>query len=174
MSPSHPIVLTLNVRSVEETAAWYERVLGWQGHFDTFDRSGACLFGSVACQTDPFVGFNLARARGGGTPETRTYGSIWIYVDDVDALYDRVAEAGWSPETPIEDKFWGERQFRLRDLNGNLLVITQSTEDLDLDEIRTRHEETLNSPSANPEAAENACCAIDHVQRRRLNHDRVT
>jgi uncharacterized glyoxalase superfamily protein PhnB len=31
-----------------------------------------------------------------------------------------------------EDQFWGERLFRLRDLNGNQLVITQSIENVDL------------------------------------------
>jgi catechol 2,3-dioxygenase-like lactoylglutathione lyase family enzyme len=41
------IILTLHVPSIEDTAAWYERILGWKGHFDTFDEAGQCLFGSV-------------------------------------------------------------------------------------------------------------------------------
>lgn len=57
------IVLTLHVPSVEATAAWYERLLGWQGHFDTFDTAGHCLFGSVMLQPTPFVGFNNGSTR---------------------------------------------------------------------------------------------------------------
>ena len=72
------------------------------------------------------------------------FGAIWVYVDDVGAVYKRVLEAGWDVEAPLEDKFWGERQFRVRDVNGNLLVIAQPTEHLKLEEIRERHQKTMN------------------------------
>jgi uncharacterized glyoxalase superfamily protein PhnB len=133
------IILTLSVPSVEETAAWYKRVLGWQGHFDTFDEAGHCLFGSVMLQETPFAGFNLVRITGRTTTEACDYCASWIYVEDVDAIYRRVTDARWPVETAPENQFWGERLFRLRDLNGNHLVITQSIEEIGLDEIRERH-----------------------------------
>lgn len=142
MNVVNRIILTLHVPSIEKTAAWYERVLGWQGHFDTFDDEGHALFGSVMLQAKPFVGLNLAQSArdgAGEAPETCDHGSIWIYVEDVDAIYRRVMDEGWPIETPIADQFWGERLFKMRDLNGNQLVLVQQIEEIGLEEIRERH-----------------------------------
>jgi uncharacterized glyoxalase superfamily protein PhnB len=138
MSNVTQIILTLHVPSVEQTAAWYEQILGWQGHYDTFNRAGECLFGSVALQRDPWVGFNLARSDATATGPCDHCAS-WIYIDNVDAVYARVMEQGWPVESEVEDKFWGDRVFKLRDVNGNALVIAQPVETLSLDEIRERH-----------------------------------
>jgi len=47
MTSTDHVLLTLNVPSIEDTVAWYERVLGWRGHSDVFDERGHCTFGSV-------------------------------------------------------------------------------------------------------------------------------
>lgn len=139
MSIVDRIILTLHVPSIEDTAAWYERVLGWTGHFDTFNQTGQCMFGSVMLKENPFVGFNLVRSVESETRGKCNHCSSWIYVQDVDAVYSRVMEQGWAVETAIEDQFWGERLFKLRDLNGNQLIIAQQIEDIGLEEIRERH-----------------------------------
>lgn len=144
MNAINKIVLTLHVPSIEDTAVWYERFLGWKGHFDTFDKTGQCLFGSVTPEASPSVGFNLARSAESKDLETCTHCASWIYVENVDAIYSRIIEQGWPVETVIEDQFWGERLFRLRDINGNQLVITQPIEDIGLEEIRERHQKILN------------------------------
>lgn len=138
MAVVNQVVLTLNVPSIEDTAAWYERILGWTGHFDTFDQAGQCLFGSVMLQESPFVGLNLARSADSRPLKPCTHCSSWIYVQDVDAVYARVMEQGWPVEAAIENQFWGERLFKLRDLNGHQLVITQQIENVGLEEIRAR------------------------------------
>jgi hypothetical protein len=85
---------------------------------------------------NPFIGLNLARTDDNPGAEKCTHGSIWVYVDEV---YQRVLENGWEVESAIQDQFWGERQFTLRDLNGNRLVITQRIEEIDLDQIQAHH-----------------------------------
>lgn len=122
------IVLTLQVPSIEETAAWYERMLGWERHYDIFDDEGHCLFGSVALQTEPFVGFNLSRAPQTVSGEVGAHCASWIYVADVAAIYERVINEGWPVEAALKDQPWGERLFQLRDLNGHQLVIVQQIE----------------------------------------------
>jgi len=139
------IVLTLRVPSIEKTTAWYESKLGWSGHYDTCDEQGECLFGSVSNQDEPFVGFNLSRL-----PKNEKIAvadcahlQIWIYVRDVDAVYDRLTSQGHETIPPPENQFWGERTFRMRDLNGFELVFSQAVETLDLEEIRKRHRALL-------------------------------
>ena len=139
MEMAQKIILTIHVPSVEGTAAWYERVLGWSGHFDTFDEDGRCLFGSVTKRDAPGLYINLAYSKGVEEGERCHHCSIWIYVQDVDAIYNRVLVQGWSIESEIANQFWGERQFRIRDINGNELVFVQPIEELGLEEIRERH-----------------------------------
>lgn len=137
------IVLTMHVPSIEDTIAWYERILGWKGHCDTSNAAGQCLFGSVLLQERPAVGFNLARSIEADALGVCKHCSSWIYVQDVDAIYNRVVDQGWPVETAPENQFWGERLFRLRDLNGNQLVIVQSIEEVGLEQIRERHRRLL-------------------------------
>jgi len=137
------VLLTLNVPSIEDTVAWYERVLGWKGHYDVFDESGHCTFGSVMLREDPFKGFNLSRASEtmvqGGCPHC----AAWIYTDNVDAVYLRVLENGWTTETTPANQFWGDRTFSLRDVNGFQLIFAQQVESLDLEAIRQRQQRLL-------------------------------
>jgi uncharacterized glyoxalase superfamily protein PhnB len=137
------IILTLHVPSVEETAAWYERVLGWQAHFDTFNTAGQCVFGSVLLKEGSGVGLNLARSDEREAMGQCDHCASWIYVADVDAVYRRVVEQGWPVESAPADQFWGERLFRLRDLNGHQLAVVQRIEELGLEEIRERQRKLL-------------------------------
>jgi uncharacterized glyoxalase superfamily protein PhnB len=138
MSHINQIILTLHVPSIEDTAAWYERVLGWKGHFDIFNDTGQCLFGSVVLNESPFAGFNLTRSDENPAGDQCHHCSSWVYVADVDVVYSRVLEQGWAVETALANQFWGERLFNVRDINGNLLVIAQHIEDIGLEEIRER------------------------------------
>lgn len=48
-------------------------------------------------------------------------GRIIFHVDDVDALYERIRSAGYTPQTAPEDAPWGERFFHIRDPSGHEL-----------------------------------------------------
>ncbi len=140
--------ITLVVPSIEETAAWYERVLGWTGHFDTFDAQGHCLFGSVLRGNteqvnrggEPFKGFNLSRAAedNGAAPGPNFW--VMVHVDDVDAVYAFAVKNGGEPEAAPENQFWGGRTFTLRDLNGFELMFVQMVEQVSLEQARRRQQ----------------------------------
>lgn len=128
------IEVTLTVPSVEETAAWYERVLGWVAHYDAFDDEGRCIFGSVS--RDPsgggaagaFTGLNLARAAAQDaqmTGQTQAGISVWIFVDNVDEVHTRVVESGVTPGSSPANTSWGGRVFGVRDSNGLKLTFVE-------------------------------------------------
>ena len=50
-----------------------------------------------------------------------TWGRIVLWVDDVDAMYDRARNAGFGTETEPADASWGERYFHIRDPDGHEL-----------------------------------------------------
>ncbi len=56
-----------------------------------------------------------------GPPPGRLWGRAILYVDDVDAMYERVLAAGLSAETEPADAPWGERCFHVRDPDGHEL-----------------------------------------------------
>jgi uncharacterized glyoxalase superfamily protein PhnB len=45
---------------------------------------------------------------------------LYIYVDDVDALFARAVAAGATPEREPQDMFWGDRMCRLIDPDGHI------------------------------------------------------
>ena len=143
------IDVVLTVPSIEETAAWYERVLGWVGHYDVFDAEGRCLFGSVMCGDlesvmqgkETFRGFNLSRLSEDAASHDQGCANFcaMIFVDDVEAVYARAVENKAAVDTAPEDQLWGGRTFSMQDLNGFRLMFVQMVESPTLEEIRRRY-----------------------------------
>lgn len=145
----------LTVPSIEETVAWYKRVLGWDGGYDVADNQGRWLFGGVTFGDAeqvvrgeaPFQGFNLARVPEGDDSyqNTPTHFTALIFVDDAEAVYGRVIEQGITPDTPPQDQFWGARTFSMLDLNGFRLTFAQETEIVSQEEMQQRHQDLLQN-----------------------------
>jgi PhnB protein len=65
-------------------------------------------------------------------------GQIHLYVDDVDASWDRAIEAGAMVHTPIYKALWGDRTGILHDGNGHLWSIASKVENVSQDEVARR------------------------------------
>ncbi len=74
----------------------------------------------------------------GGAPSAPGY--LYIYIEDVDAVYKKAIQAGaTSVEEPV-DKFYGDRNAAVKDKAGNHWGIATHTEDLSPEEIERRIE----------------------------------
>jgi uncharacterized glyoxalase superfamily protein PhnB len=79
------------------------------------------------------AGFNLIFLRAGlasfkpvdRAGETAAGLIVALVVDDIDAEYERLVEAGVPILTPIETEDWGERYFQVEDPNGVILQLVQ-------------------------------------------------
>ena len=60
-----------------------------------------------------------------GLPRRGVWGRVVLWVNDVDAMYQRVLEAGFEPETTPTDAPWGERYFHIRDPDGHELSLAR-------------------------------------------------
>jgi uncharacterized glyoxalase superfamily protein PhnB len=69
----------------------------------------------------------------GGSPA-----SLWLYVDNSDALFDRAVGAGGQVQMPMSDQFWGDRAGAVADPAGYTWWIATRTEDLAHAEIQQR------------------------------------
>ena len=63
---------------------------------------------------------------------------IHLYIDDVDASWNRAVEAGAIVRTPLFDAYWGDRTGTLVDGNGHLWSLASKIENLSQDEIAIR------------------------------------
>ena len=57
----------------------------------------------------------------GGSPGRTVWGRVVLWVDDVDAMYERAVTAGFHPDTSPADASWGERYFHIHDPSGHEL-----------------------------------------------------
>ena len=63
---------------------------------------------------------------------------IHLYVDDVDASWNRAVEAGAMIRTALFDAYWGDRTGVLIDTNGHLWSLASKIENLSKEEITSR------------------------------------
>lgn len=71
--------------------------------------------------------------------------SLWLYVQDADALYNQAVAAGAEVTMKIEDQFWGDRVGQVKDPYGHLWSIATNKEELTPDEMAQRLAEWLRS-----------------------------
>jgi PhnB protein len=75
---------------------------------------------------------------GAVSPETvgGSSSGLHIYVEDVDAAFDRAVKAGAVTEMPVADMFWGDRYGKLKDPFGHKWSVATHTADLSLEEMK--------------------------------------
>jgi PhnB protein len=69
----------------------------------------------------------------GGSPVT-----ISIYVEDVDAVYDRAVESGAKALRPVENQFYGDRSGQFEDPFGHRWSVGTHVEDVSAEEMAKR------------------------------------
>ena len=115
--------LSLNVADVEASARWAERHLGFSPQMEA---------DGFASLQHPEAGFNLIFLRTGletfrpASAAGRADGLLVVFVvEDVDAEYACLQDAGVEVVTPIETEPWGERYFQVTDPNGVVYQLVQ-------------------------------------------------
>ena len=77
---------------------------------------------------------------GNRSPKTLggTSAGIYLYVEDVDALYPKAVAAGAQPRVPLMDMFWGDRYGRVVDPFGYEWALATHKEDVSPEEMGQR------------------------------------
>ncbi|HEY0505373.1 MAG TPA: VOC family protein [Lysobacter sp.] len=84
-------------------------------------------------------------------PESRggTTGALLIYVDDVDAAFDRAIKAGATVLQAVENQFWGDRMGTVVDPFGHRWMLGTHVEDVDEAEMKRRGDAWVKSQQGN-------------------------
>jgi PhnB protein len=94
---------------------------------------------SIIMLSDEFPEFGSASPTTiGGSPM-----GLHIYVDGVDAAFDRAVKAGAQVEMPVMDQFWGDRYGRLKDPFGHKWSIATHVKDMSADEMKQSMDDAM-------------------------------
>lgn len=78
----------------------------------------------------------------GGSPV-----SMYVYVDDVDSIFNKAISAGAKILDPVKDQFWGDRHGRLEDPFGHLWSIATHKKDISDEEMKKAAEAAFSEMS---------------------------
>ena len=88
---------------------------------------------------DEYADHNRSPRQLGGTTVI-----LYLYVDDVDATFERAMAAGARSIRPVEDQFYGDRMGKLEDPFGHVWMLASRKENLSHAEVERRAEEAPN------------------------------
>jgi len=137
----HTVTAQLILEDAASTIDWYKKALGADERMRALGADGKVMHAeiqigdTILMVNDPMGGAKSPKALGGSPT------SLWIYVPDCDALFNRAAAAGAKVVMPVADQFWGDRSGTLIDPSGFQWTIATHKEDLTPAEINQRQEE---------------------------------
>jgi catechol 2,3-dioxygenase-like lactoylglutathione lyase family enzyme len=111
--------ITLAVSDVARSVRFY-RALGFE-LFAGDERSAFTTFRAGS-------GFLNVQHDADHAPLGSIWGRVIFWVDDVDAVYRRALDAGYSPDMEPSDAPWGERYFHIHDPDGHELSFAKPLE----------------------------------------------
>jgi PhnB protein len=141
----HTVTPHLIMNDTTRALAWYEKALGAEILSSSPGPDGRIMHAEMRIG-DSHIYLNDEMGGGkslkalGGSPI-----SLWVYVDDCDALFNRAVAAGAKvapgPMGALADQFWGDRTGMLTDPEGFTWTIATRKEDLTPEELNQRAEE---------------------------------
>jgi PhnB protein len=148
----HTVTPQLTMQNAARAIEWYKKALGADevtralGPDDKVIHAEIRIGNSVIMLNDDMMGGNTAKAHGGSPI------SLWVYVADCDALFDRAINAGAKaangPMGKMQDQFWGDRSGTFIDPEGYQWTIATRKEELTPDEMKTRQDEWMRQFAA--------------------------
>jgi PhnB protein len=87
----------------------------------------------------PAMGYRGPRSLGGSSV------SILLYLEDVDAVFERAVKAGAKAQRPVADQFYGDRSGTLEDPFGHVWTVATHVEDVSPEEMQRRAEAAMKS-----------------------------
>jgi uncharacterized glyoxalase superfamily protein PhnB len=111
----HAIAPIFQVANLQRSIDYYTRVLGFELGWtagEPADRASFCRDSvEITVEVDPMP----------------VRGQAYVYVNGVDAYFARIIAAGAHVKVPLADRFYGMRDGRIEDPDGNAICIGAKT-----------------------------------------------
>jgi PhnB protein len=142
----HTLTPSLTVRNAERAIEFYKQAFGAEvrggvakGPDGKVMHAELKIGDSVIMLSDEYPEF--------GSKSPQSIGDsgmgLHIYLDNVDAAFDRAVKAGASVEMPVMDQFWGDRYGKLKDPFGHKWSMATHVRDMSQDEMEKGMDEAF-------------------------------
>jgi PhnB protein len=137
----HTATPYLIIKDADRAIDFYKKAFGASELMRMADPSGRIRHAEIKIGDSPFMitdenpdfpEWRSPESRG-GTPV-----HIYLYVEDVDAVFGRAIAAGAKQLLPVQDQFYGDRSGGVTDPFGHVWYIATHTEDVSPEEIARR------------------------------------
>lgn len=134
----HTITPALTLDNAAQTIEWYKKALGAEEMSRSTGPDGKIMHAEIkigdsrVMMNDAMMGMKGPQSLG-GSPAT-----LWLYVKDCDALFNRAVGAGAKVQVPIDNQFWGDRGGAVVDPEGYTWWIASRKEELTDQEVQQR------------------------------------
>jgi PhnB protein len=134
----HTITPQLTLDNAAQAIDWYKKALGAEEISRSAGPDGKIMHAEVkignsrVMLNDVMMGQKGPQAFGGSPA------SLWLYVENSDALFNRAVAAGAKVQMPLADQFWGDRGGAVTDPAGYIWWIATRKEDLTHAEMQQR------------------------------------
>jgi PhnB protein len=143
----HTVTPQLILDNAAQAIDWYKKALGAEEVSRATGPDGKILHADLKIgNSHIMMNDAMGGAKGpkalGGSPM-----SLWVYVQNADALFNRAVGAGAhvepGPMGQLSDQFWGDRCGTLNDPHGYRWTIATRKEDLTPQEMKQRQDEWM-------------------------------
>jgi PhnB protein len=148
----HTVTPHLILDNAAQAIEWYKKALGAEEVTRAEGPDGKIMHAeirvgdSLIMLNDEMGGGRSARTAGGSPV------SLWLYVEDCDALFNRAVAAGArvepGPMGQMMDQFWGDRAGTLTDPHGYQWTIATHKEDVTPEEMKQRMDAFMKNMAA--------------------------
>ena len=150
----HTVTPQLTLDNAAQTIEWYKKAFGAEEKARAVGPDGKIMhaevrIGDSRIMLNDVMGGGKGPKAFGGSPA-----SLWIYVEDCDALFNRAVTAGaqvaGGPMGQLQDQFWGDRSGTIIDPEGFRWTIATRKEDLTREEMQQRQEAWMKQFAPQP------------------------
>ncbi|HZZ42076.1 MAG TPA: VOC family protein [Tepidisphaeraceae bacterium] len=139
----------LHVRGGRDAIAFYKKAFGAEEVSVLPGPGNSIMHAQLRIGNSPLMLGEECKDRGIQSPLSLGAASLTLhlYVDDVDASFQRAVDAGCKVKMPPANMFWGDRYAMLSDPFGHVWSLATHIEDLSHDEIQRRGAEMMKQMS---------------------------
>ena len=148
----HTVTPQLTLDNTAQAIDWYKRALGAEEVMSAAGPDGKIMHAEIRIGNSLIM---LNDEMGGGKSPKAIGGSpasLWVYVEDCDALFNRAVAAGArvspGPMGQLQDQFWGDRSGTFTDPHGYQWTVATRKEDLTPEEMKVRQDEFMRQFTA--------------------------
>ena len=142
----HNVTPTLTIKGASDAIEFYKKAFGAQERSRFLGPDGKSIMHAeikigdsiiMLCDEIPQMGCLSPKSTGGPT------GSIFLYVQNSDDVFNKAVSAGAKPKMPMMDAFWGDRFGSIEDPFGHVWAIATHKKDMTPDEMKKAGEEFM-------------------------------